>query len=106
MNEAEGITIKETRDEAIQLSVNVKAKCNEETKIMFDANNTLRKVINRCQRWEFTGTLQDVNGDIVPKELYRFCIWPTQGPKTDKRRKEKTKEVKKHTILSSVALWK
>jgi len=74
LNEAERITIKETRDEAIQLSESTKVKCSEEMKVLFDAAITLRKAINRSKRWEFTWTLEDASGDIVPEELNRFCI--------------------------------
>ena len=59
LNEADRVTIKETQDEAIQLSEDIKAKCNEEMKTLFDAAAALRKAINRCKRWEFTGTLED-----------------------------------------------
>lgn len=98
LNEAERVTIKETRDEAIQLSEDIKAKCNEEMKTSFDAAAALRKAINRSKRWEFTGTLEAPKGDIVPEELYRFCVWLIQGPKTDRLNKEKTEDVKKHAM--------
>ena len=105
LNEAERITIKETRDKAIQLSESTKVKCSEEMKVLFDAAITLRKAINRSKRWEFTGTLEDASGDIVPEELYRFCIWFIQGPKTDSLRKEKTEDVKKRAMsLSQTAI--
>lgn len=48
--------------------------------------------------WEFTGTLEAPKGDIVPKELYRFCVWLIQGPKTDRLNKEKTEDVKKRAM--------
>ena len=105
VNEAERVTIKETRDEAIQLSESMRVKCSEEMKVLFDAAITLRKAINRSKRWEFTGTLEDASGDIVPEELYRFCIWLIQGPKTDRLRKEKTEDVKKRAMsLSQTAI--
>ena len=73
--------------------------------MLFDAAITLRKAINRSKRWEFTGTLEDASGDIVPEELYRFCIWLIQGPKTDRLRKEKTEDVKKRAVsLSQTAI--
>ena len=98
LNEAERVSIKETRDEAIQLSEDIKAKCDEEMKALFDAAAALRKVINRSKRWEFTGTLEAPKGDIVPEQLYRFCVWLIQGPKTDRLNKEKTEDVKKRAM--------
>lgn len=98
LNEAERVTIKETREEAIQLSEDIKAQCNKEMKALFDAAAALRKAINRSKRWEFTGTLEAPKGDIVPKELYRFCVWLIQGPKTDRLNKEKTEDVKKRAM--------
>ena len=91
MNESERVTIKETRDEAIQLSENAKVKCNEEMKVLFDAATTVRKAIHKSKQWEFSGTLEDVGDDVVPEELYRFSMWLIQGPKTDRLRKEKTR---------------
>lgn len=98
LNEAERVTIKETRDEAIQLSEDVKTKCNEEMKVLFEDAATLRKAIHKSKRWEFTGTLEDVSESVVPEELYRFSMWLIQGPKTDKSRKEKTEDVKKRAL--------
>ena len=98
MNESERVTIKETRDEAIQLSENAKAKCNEEMKVLFDAAATLRKAIHKSKRWEFAGTLEDVSDDVVPEELYWFSMWLIQGPKTDRLRKVKTEDVKKRAV--------
>lgn len=98
INESKRVTIKETRDEAIQSSENAKAKCNEEMKVLFDAATTLRKAIHKSKRWEFAGTLEDVSDDVVPEELYRFSMWLIQGPKTDRLRKEKTEDVKKRAV--------
>ena len=99
MNEAERVIIKETRDEAIQLSEDVKAKSNEEMKVLFDAAATLRKAIHKSKRWEFTGTLEDVSESVVPEELYRFSMWLIQGPKTDKKlRKQLTEDVKRRAL--------
>ena len=88
LNEAERVTIKETRDEAIQWKM----------KVLFEDAATLRKAIHKSKRWEFTGTLEDVSESVVPEELYRFSMWLIQGPKTDKSRKEKTEDVKKRAL--------
>ena len=98
VKESERVTIKETRDEAIQLSENTKAKCNEEMKVLFDAAATLRKAIHKSKRWEFAGTLEDVSDDVVPEELYWFSMWLIQGPKTDRLQKVKTEDVKKRAV--------
>ena len=99
VNEPERASIKKTRDEAIQLSENMKVDCNEEMKVLFDAAVTLRKVINRSKRWEFTGSFEDViNNNIVPEQLYLFYRWLIQGPKTAETCEEKQEDVKKRAI--------
>ena len=98
MNESERVAIKEARDEAIQLSDNAKAKYNEEIKVLFDAATSLRKTIHKSERWEFSGTLEDIGDDVVPEELYRFSMWLIQGPKTERLRKKKTEDVKKRAV--------
>lgn len=50
LNETERVTIKKTREEAIQLSEDIKAQCNKEMKLLFDAASALRKAINRSKR--------------------------------------------------------
>ena len=60
-NEPERVSVKETRDEAIQLAENMKARCNKDMQVLFDAAAYLRKAINKGKRWEFTGTFEDAH---------------------------------------------
>ena len=58
VNEPERISIKQTRDVAIQLTESMKANCDDDMKVIFGAAATLRKAINRTKRREFTGKLE------------------------------------------------
>lgn len=105
VNESERVSIKRTRDEAIHLTENTKAKCNEEMKVLFDAAAVLRKAINRSKRWEFTGSLENVDSEVVPEELYLFCRWLIQGHKTEMACGDKIEEVRKRAMsLSQTAI--
>ncbi|KAJ7358932.1 hypothetical protein OS493_020773 [Desmophyllum pertusum] len=70
VNEPDRISIKDTRDAAIQIVEDMKNVCNNQMKGLYDAAATLRKVINKAKGWTFTGTLDD--GGVVPEELYWF----------------------------------
>ena len=97
-NEPERVSVKTTRDEAIQLSEDARAKCDEELKVLFDAAKTLRKAINRSKRWEFTGTLTDIDYSVVPEELFLFARWLIQGSKRETLSKDKTEDAKKRAL--------
>ena len=101
VNEAERVTIKKSRDAAIQLSETVNTACAEEMKILYDAAGILRKSINKCKKWVFTGSLDDICSDNIPEELYSFFRWVIQGPKTDLSAKEKSEDVNKRAMSLS-----
>lgn len=79
-NESERISIKRTRDSAIHLTETTMADDDDEDiKTIFNAAILLRKKINKCQRWVFTGSFGDLKDEHLPPELYSFCRWVIQG---------------------------
>lgn len=54
-NESERVSIKESRDTAIQVSETVNENCASNMKTLYDAALILSKSINKCERWVFTG---------------------------------------------------
>lgn len=101
VNESERVSIKKIRDEAIQLSEEVHKDCAEEMKTIFDAACLLRKAINKCKRWVFTGSLEDSCRDNLPEELYSFFRWVVQGPNTQLTGDEKSEEVHRRALSLS-----
>lgn len=99
-NEPERVSVKETRDEAIQLAETIKVDCNKEMKTLFDAAMYLRNAINKSKRWEFTGTLGDAD-DAVPEELYLFSRWLIHGSKRNKLSTKKLEDVKRRAMSLS-----
>lgn len=107
VNQSDRVSIKHTRDDAIHLSENInEADCEKEIKELFDAAATLRKAVNKCKRWEFSGSLENVVlSDIVPEELYLFCRWLIQGNNGSQFSPEKQQEVmKRATSLSQTIM--
>ena len=80
VNEPECVTVKETRDNSI-LSYEEDDSKNIGMKSIYDAAAMLRKCINKCKSWVFTGRYDDVDNKHLPKELYCFFRWVIQGPK-------------------------
>lgn len=78
VNESERVTIKEARDVAIQLSENANEDCTSNMKTLYDAAVLLRKSINNCKKWAFTGSLETLSKDNCPEELYSFYRWIIQ----------------------------
>ena len=77
VNESDRVSMKKTRDAAIQL---VEDQCDDtdsDIKTLFDAAAILRRSINKCQRWKFTGSFKDLSEENVPEELYSFFRWLT-----------------------------
>lgn len=64
INESERVTIKRIRDKAIQLSESSNSDLgDEDIKTIFNAAILLRKSINKCQKWVFTGSFSDLSSD-------------------------------------------
>ena len=81
VNESEMVTIKETRDFAVQLSEETR-DIGDDIKTLYDAALLLRKAINNCRKWMFDGSLESLSKDNFPEELYCFLRWVSNGPKT------------------------
>ena len=82
-NESERVSVKCARDAAIQLAESIQThRVDLDVKTVFDAAIILRKVIARSDKWDFTGSLNDVSDKHIPKELYCFFRWMLQGPET------------------------
>ena len=98
LNESERLTIKKTRDAAVQLSEEVTLERSEEIKILYDAAAILRKCINKSNKWVFTGSLDSTSDENLPEELYCFFKWIVQGPSASITVEEKSSEVHKRAV--------
>lgn len=94
VNESERVTIKATRDAAVQLS-NQESDVNDAMKTLYDAALYLRKCINQSKKWVFKGSLEGLSKDHYPEELYCFFRWVINGPNTTLSVEEKSNEVHK-----------
>jgi hypothetical protein len=102
VNESERVSIKTTRDVAIQLSESSKSDLEEEdVKTLYNAALLLRKSINKCQKWVFTGSFDDLSSEHLPPELYSFCRWVIQGPNEHIPVEEKAFTVHKRALSLS-----
>ena len=106
-NKSERVSIKESRDNAIQLSETVNVNTASNVKTLYDAALLLRKSINKCEKWLFTGSLDTLSKDNCPEELYCFFRWVIQGPNSTLSAEEKCAEVHKrvkHLSKSTVSI--
>ena len=81
VNESEMVTIKETRDFAVQLFEETR-DIGDDMKALYDAALLLRKAINKCRKWMSDGSLERLSKDNFPEELYCFFRWVINGPNT------------------------
>ena len=98
VNESERVTIKSTRDFAIQQSEGSIDVSDQEMKTLFEAAKFLRRSISQCKNWVFTGSFQDLNSNHLPRELYSFCRWLISGPSTDINASNKSNEIHKRAM--------
>ena len=98
VNESERVTIKSTRDFAIQQSEGSIDVSDQEMKTLFEAAKFLRRSISQCKNWVFTGSFQDLNSNHLAKELYSFCRWLISGPSTDINANNKSNEIHKRAM--------
>lgn len=99
VNESDRVSIKKTRDIAIQLAEETEADSDSTIKTLYAAASLLRKAMKRCKSWEFTGSLDDITDEHMPKELYSFFRWVLQGPKQTLSSDEKAAEVNKRAMV-------
>ncbi|KXJ12359.1 hypothetical protein AC249_AIPGENE6720 [Exaiptasia diaphana] len=99
VNEPDKVTIKKTRDSAVE---EVESRdTDDDFKTLFKAASILRKAIAKSDMWTFTGSLHDVTEDNLPNELYSFFRWVIQGPRSVITEGEKDLEV--HRRASSLS---
>lgn len=104
VNEPERVSIKKTRDAAIQMAEeqpidtdsNTDLDTDFEMKTLFDAAAIIRKSINNCKKWKLTGSLE--TPDDLPPELYSFYRWVIQGPNHEMSAAKKSDEVHKRAM--------
>lgn len=98
VNEPERVSIKESRDVAIQLSETVNEDSTSNTKTLFDAAVLLWKSINNRKKWVFTGSLETLSRNNCPEELYCLYRWIIQGSNAILSVQEKSTEVHKQAM--------
>jgi len=94
VNESERVSIKKTRDQAIQMAEDQTSNIDSHMKTLFDAAAIIRKSITKCRKWKFTCSLKNLpNIANVPAELFSFYRWIIQGPKHELSAGKKSDEV-------------
>ena len=93
VNESERVSIKKTRDRAIQMAEDLTTKIDSDMKTLFDAAAINRRAITKCGKWKFTGSLKNLPDENVPAELFSFYRWIIQGPKHELSAGKKSEEV-------------
>ncbi|KAK3708724.1 hypothetical protein QZH41_004431 [Actinostola sp. cb2023] len=102
MNQPEMVSLKETRDAAMRSSEEYHPESSEpQIKTLYDAAVLLRHCINKSKEWDFTGSLDNITDEQLPKELYSFFRWVIQGPKATLNAEEKSLEVHKRAVSLS-----
>ena len=86
VKESERVSIKKTRDQAIQMAEDQTTNIDSDMKTRFDAAAIIRK-------WKFTGSLINLPDANVPAELFSFYRWIIQGPKHELSAGKKCEEV-------------
>ena len=101
VNESERVSIKKTRDQAIQMAEDQTANIDSDMKTLFDAAAIVRKSITKCRKWKFTGSLKNLPEEHVPAELFSFNRWIIQGPKNELSAEKKSEEVYNRAMVLS-----
>ena len=97
VNESERVTIKGTRDAAVQLTEQ-ESDVQDDMNTLFNAALRLRKSISKSKKWVFGGSLDTLSKDHFPEELYCFFRWVINGPNTTLSTEEKCNEVHKRAM--------
>ena len=98
VNESERVTVKGTRDAAVQLIEEDENDLRDEMKVLYDAALHLRKAINKSKRWIFEGSLETLSKEHFPEELYCFFRWVINGPNTTLSSNEKCEKIHKRAM--------
>ena len=72
VNESERVSIKKTRDEAIQMTEDQTANIDADMKILFDAAAIIGKSITKGRKWKLTGSLENLPNENVPAPIFSF----------------------------------
>ena len=72
VNESERVSIKKTRDEAIQMTEDQTANVDADMKTLFDAAAIIGKSITKCRKWKLTGSLENLPNENVPAAIFSF----------------------------------
>ena len=81
VNESERVSIKKTRDQAIQMAEDQTANIDSNMKTLSDAAAIIRKSITKCRKRKFTTSLKNLPDENVPAEFFSLYRWIIQGPK-------------------------
>ena len=98
VNEAERVTLKSTRDAAVQVMEENSDNSEVDMNALYNAASILRKSIRKAEKWTFEGSLTDVTSKHLPKELYCFFRWVLQGPRTTLSTDKKSSQVNKNAL--------
>ena len=74
VNESERVSIKKTRDQAIQIPKDQTANIDSDMKTLFDAAAVIRNSITKCRKWKFTGSLENLPELCTEDQLPTFFI--------------------------------
>ena len=96
--ESERITTKKTRDAAIQLVENNQVDTDADILKLYDAASVFSKSISKCESWVFTGSLEGITEEHLPKELYRLFRWVVQGQSNVLSTDKKSSEIYKRAM--------
>ena len=72
VNESERVSIKKTRDEAIQMTEDQTANIDADMQTLFDAAAIIGKSITKCRKWKLTGSLENFPNENVPAAIFSF----------------------------------
>lgn len=93
VNESGRVSIKKTRDQAIQMTEDHTANIDSDMKTLFDAALIISKSFTKFRKWKFTGLLKNLPDENEPAELFSFYRWIIQGPKHELSAGEKSQGV-------------
>ena len=93
VNESNRVSIKKTRDHAIQMAEDQTANIDSDMKTLFDAAAMIRKSITKCRKWKFTSSLKNRPDENVSAEFFSLYRWIIQGPKHELSAGKKCEEV-------------
>jgi len=96
--EPERVSIKCTRDSAMQFVEENDTDVNSGMKALHSAALVLREAISKSKAWRFSGSLTDSIEGHLPRELYSFFRWLLQGPNTTLSTDAKSSAVNKNAI--------